>query len=210
MTKMKNAVFVDGHFSHINNFTLMKYIKEFEAETGEIVYVFALPAGQTNHLQPFDVSVFGQVKRAWGDYLRHRRVVIGGLRGVTPDAVLASPLQASLFAAAPKKVRRETNEHLNLDAGGLTNEENFQSHLEKNRAANRARTASLAASRRATASQARIRHAPAAVPKPPKIAPGRKPLSVKRKASDKEPDPNPSEVLNARAVQQQKTTKASS
>ncbi|GAV06051.1 hypothetical protein RvY_16090 [Ramazzottius varieornatus] len=67
-------------------------------------------------------------------------------RGVTPGSVLASSLQASLFAAAPKKVRREKNEHLNLDAGGLTNEENFQYHLEKNRAAARARTASLAAS----------------------------------------------------------------
>ncbi|GAU89884.1 hypothetical protein RvY_02383 [Ramazzottius varieornatus] len=79
VTKMENGIFVDRHFSHINNFTLTKYIKEFEAETGKIVYVFALPAGQTNHLQPFDVSVFGQVKRAWGDFLRHRRVVIGGL-----------------------------------------------------------------------------------------------------------------------------------
>ncbi|GAU91916.1 hypothetical protein RvY_04082 [Ramazzottius varieornatus] len=74
-----NVIFVDEHFSHINNFTLMKYIKEFEAETGKIVYVFALPAGQINHLQPLDISVFGQVKRAWGDYLRHRGVVIEGL-----------------------------------------------------------------------------------------------------------------------------------
>ncbi|GAV06052.1 hypothetical protein RvY_16091 [Ramazzottius varieornatus] len=37
MTKMKNVIFVDGHFSHINNFTLTKYIKYFEAETGKIV-----------------------------------------------------------------------------------------------------------------------------------------------------------------------------
>ncbi|GAU88012.1 hypothetical protein RvY_00785 [Ramazzottius varieornatus] len=58
MTKINNVIFVDGHFSHINNFTLMKYIKEFEAETGKIVRVFAVTAGQTNHLQPFDVSVF--------------------------------------------------------------------------------------------------------------------------------------------------------
>lgn len=62
---LQNVIFVDGHFSHVNNFTLMKYITEFEAETGKIVYVFALPAGQTGHLQPFHISVFGQVKRAW-------------------------------------------------------------------------------------------------------------------------------------------------
>ncbi|GAU94358.1 hypothetical protein RvY_06147 [Ramazzottius varieornatus] len=79
MTKTKNVIFVDGHFSHVNNFTLMKYITEFEAETGKIVYVFALPAGQTGHLQPFDTSVFGQVKRAWGEYLRCRHNMPGGL-----------------------------------------------------------------------------------------------------------------------------------
>ena len=76
---LQNVIFVDGHFSHINNYTLMKYIKDFEAETGKIVYVFVLPAGQTSHLQPFDISVFGQVKKAWADYLRHRRIMIGGL-----------------------------------------------------------------------------------------------------------------------------------
>ncbi|GAU90643.1 hypothetical protein RvY_03032 [Ramazzottius varieornatus] len=214
ITKLKSLISVDGHFSHINNFTLMKFIKEFEAETGKIVYVFANPGRnltsgfQNSGLFPFNPEVIRATVKtrhcrtpldetadsAPKDYRSSFDRLADALmaefdiagqndqddikefirlkqRGVTPGAVLASSLQASLFAAVPKKVRREKNEHLSLDARGLTKEDNFQSHLEKNRAVARARTASLAASRRAKVSQARIRHVPAAIPKPPKVAP---------------------------------------
>ncbi|GAU95137.1 hypothetical protein RvY_06812 [Ramazzottius varieornatus] len=56
MKSMKNVIFVDGHFSHINNLLLVRYCREFFEETGTRVEVFCFPAGQTCRLQPFDVS----------------------------------------------------------------------------------------------------------------------------------------------------------
>ena len=100
-------------------------------------------------------------------------------RGVTPGAVLASSLQASLFAAAPKKARREKNEHLNLDAGGLTHEEIFQSEQAKKRADVKAKNATKAANRKAKASRVEQQEDLTA----PVVVPKRKPRSGKRKTS---------------------------
>ncbi|GAU89070.1 hypothetical protein RvY_01665 [Ramazzottius varieornatus] len=310
-----NVIFVDGHFSHVNNFTLMKYITEFEAETGKIVYVFALPAGQTGHLQPFDISVFGQVKRAWGEYLRYRHNMPGGLvtkdnllshlvklwfhtedcppqhafnagpnlisgfrksglfpfspevirgtvktrhcpespvstaesasknyqsifgsltetlkdevdiagqkdredildfiklkqRGVAPGAVLAASLQASLFSAAAKKVRREKNEHLNLDAGGLTNEPAFQSAQAAKRAAVKAAKAAQLAKRKSKGSQEECQEMSGAVTDAAKTARVRKSRSVKRKTSaSHEPAEVPHEVTHSVPARQTRAAK---
>ncbi|GAU95585.1 hypothetical protein RvY_07183-2 [Ramazzottius varieornatus] len=69
ITEQKNVIFVDGHFSHVNCLLLVKYCKTFFKDTGKTVEVFCLPTGQTNHLQPFDVSVFEGIKKKWHDYL---------------------------------------------------------------------------------------------------------------------------------------------
>ncbi|GAU99357.1 hypothetical protein RvY_10374 [Ramazzottius varieornatus] len=73
VTELKNVVFVDGHFSHVNNLLLTRYCKFFE-KTGKEVAIFCLPTGQTNHLQPFHVSVFGGIKKRWRKYLPARRL----------------------------------------------------------------------------------------------------------------------------------------
>ena len=59
----QNIIFVDGHFSHINNVLLSQYCRDFSTTTGKRVEVFCLPAGQTAHLQPFDKAAFGSVRR---------------------------------------------------------------------------------------------------------------------------------------------------
>ncbi|GAV07531.1 hypothetical protein RvY_17356 [Ramazzottius varieornatus] len=75
-------------------------------------------------------------------------------RGVIPGAVLAASLQASLLTVAPKKARREKNDHLNLDAGGLTNEDNFQSaQAAKCAAVKAAKDASKAAKQKSKSNQ---------------------------------------------------------
>ncbi|GAU89292.1 hypothetical protein RvY_01858 [Ramazzottius varieornatus] len=87
ITESKNVIFVDGHFSHVNWLLLARYCKEFLKETGKRVEIFCLPTGQTNHLQPFDVSVFGGIKKKWHNYLASRNVVAGGM--VTTDTPLS-------------------------------------------------------------------------------------------------------------------------
>ncbi|GAV06048.1 hypothetical protein RvY_16087 [Ramazzottius varieornatus] len=74
ITEPLNVLFVDGHFSHVNYLLLVKYCRQFFEESGKRVAVFCLPTGQTNHLQPFDVSVFGGIKKRWHDYLASRNV----------------------------------------------------------------------------------------------------------------------------------------
>ena len=59
---LQNVLFVDGHFSHISNLLLVQHCQEILTQTGKRVEIFCLPAGQTNKLQPFDVSAFGGVK----------------------------------------------------------------------------------------------------------------------------------------------------
>ncbi|GAU91282.1 hypothetical protein RvY_03568 [Ramazzottius varieornatus] len=86
-TELKTVIFVDGHFTHVNNLRLVRYCKKFFETTGKRVEIFCLPAGQTIHLQPFDVSAFGGVKKKWKMYLRDRRLVKGGI--VTKDNLLS-------------------------------------------------------------------------------------------------------------------------
>ncbi|GAV02971.1 hypothetical protein RvY_13466 [Ramazzottius varieornatus] len=86
VTELKNVVFVDGHFSQVNNLLLVRYCKELYEKTAKQVEIFCLPTGQTNHLQPFDVSVSGGIKKKWRMYLRDRRLVKGGI--VTKNTVL--------------------------------------------------------------------------------------------------------------------------
>ncbi|GAU93903.1 hypothetical protein RvY_05766 [Ramazzottius varieornatus] len=104
-------------------------------------------------------------------------------RGVTPGAVLAASLQASLFSAVPKKVRREKNEHLNLDAGGLTNEPAFQSTQAAKRAAVKAAKAAQLAKRKSKESQEECQEMSGAVTEAANTARIRKSRSVKRKTS---------------------------
>ncbi|GAV08482.1 hypothetical protein RvY_18165 [Ramazzottius varieornatus] len=78
-------------------------------------------------------------------------------RGVTPGAVLAASHQASLFTVAPKKARREKNDHLNLSAGGLFNEDNFQfAQAAKRTAVKAAKDASKAVKRKSTSNQEEV------------------------------------------------------
>ncbi|GAV02619.1 hypothetical protein RvY_13160 [Ramazzottius varieornatus] len=86
VTELENVVFVDGHFSHVKNLLLVRYCKELYEKTAKQVEIFCLPTGQTNHLQPFDVSVFGGIKKKWRMNLRDRRTVKGGI--VTKDTLL--------------------------------------------------------------------------------------------------------------------------
>ncbi|XP_055335902.1 uncharacterized protein LOC129586602 [Paramacrobiotus metropolitanus] len=62
----KNVIFVDGHFSHLNN---LRFLMDC-TENCKDIKVICLPAGQTSHLQPLDVSGFGPVKKRWRNYLR--------------------------------------------------------------------------------------------------------------------------------------------
>ena len=75
----QNVIFVDGHFSHVSNLLLVQHCQEYFVESGKRVEVFCLPSGQTNQLQPFDVSVFGGVKKKWRGYLRAMHLVKGGM-----------------------------------------------------------------------------------------------------------------------------------
>ncbi|GAV03869.1 hypothetical protein RvY_14238 [Ramazzottius varieornatus] len=70
LTEGKSIIFVDGHFSHINNVTLSYYCEEFTQDTGKKVAIFCLPAGQTSHLQPWYASAFGGVKKKYKMYLQ--------------------------------------------------------------------------------------------------------------------------------------------
>ncbi|GAU91589.1 hypothetical protein RvY_03816 [Ramazzottius varieornatus] len=79
ITELKTVIFVDGHFTHVNNLRLVRYCKKFFEATEKRVEILCLPAGQTNHLQPFEVSAFGGVKKKWEMYLRDRRLVEGGI-----------------------------------------------------------------------------------------------------------------------------------
>ena len=75
----QNIIFVDGHFSHINNVLLSQYCRDFSTTTGKRVEVFCLPAGQTAHLQPFDNAAFGGVKKRWREYIRYCRLTPGAM-----------------------------------------------------------------------------------------------------------------------------------
>ncbi|GAU89153.1 hypothetical protein RvY_01737 [Ramazzottius varieornatus] len=87
MNELKSVIFLDGHYSHVNNLRLIRYCKQFFEESGKQVEIFCLPSGQTSHLQPFDVSAFGGVKKKWKMYLRDRKLVKGGR--VTKDNLLS-------------------------------------------------------------------------------------------------------------------------
>ncbi|GAU91851.1 hypothetical protein RvY_04030 [Ramazzottius varieornatus] len=87
LTEDKNIIFVDGHFSHINNVTLSYYCKELTQDTGKKVAIFCLPAGQTSHLQHWDASAFGGVKKKYKMYFRDRRLTPNGM--VTKDNLLS-------------------------------------------------------------------------------------------------------------------------
>ncbi|GAV09127.1 hypothetical protein RvY_18721 [Ramazzottius varieornatus] len=105
-------------------------------------------------------------------------------RGVTPGAVLAASLQASLFTVAPKKARREKSDHLNLDAGGLINEDNFQSAQAAKRAAVKAaKDASKAAKRKSKSNQEEVQETSSILHKAGKCVAVRKVNLAKRKAS---------------------------
>ncbi|GAU90069.1 hypothetical protein RvY_02541 [Ramazzottius varieornatus] len=105
-------------------------------------------------------------------------------RGVTPGAVLAASLQAPLFTVAPKKGRREKNDHLNLDAGGLTNEDNFQSAQAAKRAAVKAaKNASKAAKRKSKSNQEGVQETSSILHKAGESVAVRKLNLTKRKAS---------------------------
>ncbi|GAV09877.1 hypothetical protein RvY_19347 [Ramazzottius varieornatus] len=80
MTAEKNVIFVDGHFSHVNNLLLVRYCRDHFKETGVEVQIFCFPSGQTSRLQPFDVSAFGPMKKKWNEHLRNRRIKKGIVR----------------------------------------------------------------------------------------------------------------------------------
>ncbi|GAU87599.1 hypothetical protein RvY_00424 [Ramazzottius varieornatus] len=77
ITELLTVIFVDGHFSHVNNLLLVRYCQDFFKDTGKRVEIFCLPVGQTNHLQPFDVSAFGGIKKKWHSYSRN--ALAGGM-----------------------------------------------------------------------------------------------------------------------------------
>ena len=63
-------IFLDGHYSHTNNISLLEAVEEFENETGKKVRLVCIPPGLTDILQPLDVAVFSGVKKRWNEYLR--------------------------------------------------------------------------------------------------------------------------------------------
>ncbi|GAV03559.1 hypothetical protein RvY_13961 [Ramazzottius varieornatus] len=81
------VVFVDGHFSHVNNLLLVRYCQDFFKDTGKRVEIFCLPVGQTNPLQPFDVTAFGGIKKKWHSYVGSRNALAGGM--ITKDNFLS-------------------------------------------------------------------------------------------------------------------------